>query len=215
MKEHVNVGYSAALATSCQVYPSEYAYHKDSVTRSESTSANCRMYQSGLRGATGTEKYIHCNGPGVQLKLTDSDLGLEPQYISTTYYVWSDGTNTRQLLFIFPTMVNLAAITLHYYHNSGSIPGRSHSLPKLKFYAVPNTFDIWNTSRTSYRYVQVNATEPGGEPAGHRNVSISVNFNTKKVLMQILRRSFPFAVSEVEFFTTCLGKLTFYSTSIH
>ena len=35
---------STALATSCQVYPSEYAYWDDSVTRAESTSANCRRY---------------------------------------------------------------------------------------------------------------------------------------------------------------------------
>ena len=32
------------LTTSCQVYPSEYAYRGDSVNRAESRSANCRSY---------------------------------------------------------------------------------------------------------------------------------------------------------------------------
>ena len=82
--------------------------------------ANCRMYQSGLSENTSTEQYYHCDGG--QLKLADSDLGLE-QYRSSDYYVWSAGTNTRELLFIFPTMVSLASITLHYYNDSDSIKG--------------------------------------------------------------------------------------------
>ena len=193
---------SAALAASCQMYPSEYAYPINSVTRPTGAGANCMTYPSGLRTNVGTEKYIHCDGG--QLTLADSDLGSE-QYRSSDYYVWNEGTSNRQLLFIFPTMVNLVTITLHYYHDSDSIEGRSHSLPRLKFYAVPETFYVWNALLASYRYVEVAAVPPGGEPAGHRNVSINVNFNTKKVLMQKFSSSFLFAVSEVEFFT-CHGK---------
>ena len=198
--------YTAALATSCQVYPSEYAYLGNSVTRMESTSANCRMYQDGLSENIGTETFYHCDGK--LLKLADSDFGSE-QYRSSEYYVWSARTSTRQLLFIFPTMVNLASIAIHYYSDSDSIQGRSHSLSKLKFYVVPDTFEVWDAPKSGYRYAQVDATEPGGEPAGHRSVSINVNFNTKKVLMQKFTSMFHFAVSEVEFFTTCLGKLNF------
>ena len=99
--------------------------------------------------------------------------------------------------------VNLVAITLHYYSDGDSIQGRSHSLPKLRFYAVPDTFDIWD-GLLSYRYVEVAAVPPDGEPAGHRNVSINVNFFTTKVVMQIFGSSFQLAVSEVEFFT-CFG----------
>ena len=84
----------------------------------ESTSANCRMYQSDLSETARTEWYYHCDGR--KLKLADSDLGLE-QYRSSDYYVWTAGTGFRQLLFIFPTMVNLVAITLHYYSDSDSI----------------------------------------------------------------------------------------------
>ena len=89
---------AAASATSCQVYPSEYAYHDNSVTRMESASANCRMYQSGLSESARTERYYHCDGR--QLKLADSDLGLE-QYRSSDYYVWNAvRKGSRQLLFI-------------------------------------------------------------------------------------------------------------------
>ena len=199
------IHYSAASATSCQVYPSEYAYQNNSVTRMESASANCRMYQSGLSESARTEWYHHCDGR--QLKLADSDLGLG-QYSSSDYYVWSAGTGFRQLLFIFPTtMVNLTTITLHYYSDSDSISGQSYSFPKMKFHVVPDTLDIWD-GLLSYRYVQVAAVPRDGEPAGHRSVSINVNvnFNTTKVLMQKFSSSFHFAVSEVEFFT-CIGKL--------
>ena len=164
----------------------------------ESASANCRMKQSGLSEITRTERYHHCDGR--QLKLADSDLGLE-QYRSSDYYVWSAETTIRHLLFIFPTMINLTAITLHYYSDSDSIQGRSRSLPRLRFYAVPDDFNIWNALTTSYGYVEIAAVPPDGQPAGRKNVSINVIFNTKKVLMQKFRSSFQFAVSEVEFFT--------------
>ena len=159
------------------------------------------MYLRNLQGSVFTEQYVHCHSR--QLRLSDSDFGSE-QYRSSDYYVWGAGTTNRQLLFIFPAMVNLMAITLHYYRDSDSIQGRSHSLPSLKFYAVPDTFDVWDAPLSSYRYAEVAAVPPGGEPAGRRSISITVNFNTKKMLMQKLRSSFPFSVSEVEFFT-CFG----------
>ncbi len=65
---------------------SEYAYQDDSVSRTESVSANCRSYQSGLRDWLYTEQYTHSND--TQLKLTDSDVGQE-QYQTTGYYRWS------------------------------------------------------------------------------------------------------------------------------
>ena len=68
------VTFPTVLATSCQVYPSEYAYHQDFVTRAEGHSANCRTYQAGnLPVGVYPEDYIHCDG--VQLKLADSNFG--------------------------------------------------------------------------------------------------------------------------------------------
>ena len=120
---------AAAVNTTCQVYPSEYAYLRNSVFRSERSSANCRPYESGLddRGSAYTPHYTHCDGS--QLRLTDSDFGPE-QYSSSDYYVWNAGSS-NQLLFIFPTRVNLTTITLHYYSDN------TRGLPRLRFYAVP------------------------------------------------------------------------------
>ena len=170
--------------------PSEYAYHQDSVTRSETGSANCRRYQAG---PTSSEQYIHCDG--IQLRLTDSDLGQE-QYSSGVHYVWSAGRD-ELLLFIFPTRVSLTTITLHYY--SDSVRG----LPRLRFYAVPDDFDVWDAPILGTPHVDVAAVPPGGEQAGRRNISINVNFNTKKVLMYKISSTYivyQLAVSEVEFF---------------
>ena len=173
------------------MYPSEYAYHDDSVSEQESNSANCRRYEKGLQKGVFTEQYRHCDG--TQLKLTDSDLG-QGQYQTRDYYVWV-ASGDKQLLFIFPTRVSLTTITLHYYSDG------AQGLLRLTFYAVPDDFDVWDAPTTSYPSVKVAAVPPGGEPAGRRNVSINVNFNTKKLLMYKFSSTFALAVSEVEFFT--------------
>ena len=132
----------------------------------------------------------------MQLKLTDSDLGPE-QYRSSACYEWNVGVTNRQLLFIFPTRVNLTTITVHYY--SDSIRG----LPRLSFFGVPDDVDIWDALTSNSYRVRVVAVPPGVEPTGRTSVSINFNFNTKKVVMYMYmtRSDFKFAVSEVEFFT--------------
>jgi hypothetical protein len=148
------------------------------------------------------EDYIHCDG--TQLKLTDSRFG-QVQYQPTDNYQWSAGSD-GQLLFIFPTRVSLTTITLHYY--SDSVQGR----PRLRFYAVPDDFDIWDTLTSGNRYVGIASVPPGGEPAGRTSVSISatVYFNTNKVLMYKYSSSFQLAVSEVQFFTRSSKKLNLH-----
>ena len=146
-------------------------------------------------GPSSQQQYIHCDG--TQLLLSDSNLGSE-QYQTKEYYRWSAGLEiNRQLLFIFPTAVSLTTITLHYYSDN------FQGLPRLRFYAVPDNFDIWDAPTTRYPHVNVAAVPPVREPVGCRNVSISVNFKTNKVLMYKFSSSFMFAVSEVEFFTCC------------
>ena len=179
------------------MYPSEYAYQRGSVYGSERSSANCRRYESGLETSThntNTENYNHCDG--TQLKLTDSELGSE-QYSSSDYYVWNNGSSSGRLLFKFPTRVNLSTITLHYYSDN------TRGLPRLRFFAVPDDFDIWDALTASFSRVDIAAVSPGGETAGRRNVSVICNFNfsTKKILMYKISSSFLFAVSEVEFFS--------------
>ena len=127
--------------------------------------------------------------------MTDSIFGKE-QYLPTDYYVWS-AASYGQLLFIFPTRVSLTTITLHYYSDS------DRGCPRLRFYAVPDDFDVWEAPTTDTRYVGVASVAPGGESAGRRSTRVSFNIYTKKVLMFKYSSSFPFAVSEVEFFKAC------------
>ena len=185
---------STAPATSYQVYPSEYAYRDDTVTRAESATANCRRYPR--RDDDMGIVYIHCDGQ--QLKLSDSDRGSNTEYRATSYYVWSAGSD-GQLLFIFPTRVSLTTITLHYY--SDSVRG----LPRLRFYAASDDFDVGDRLTSGNPYAGIASVPPGRGSAGHRSVSISFNFNTQKVLMYKYNSDFWFAVSEVEFFR-CNGE---------
>ena len=141
-----------------------------------------------------SEDYTHCDG--TQLRLTDSDLGSE-QYSRSDYYVWNAGSSS-QLLFIFSTRVNLTTITLHYYSDV------ARSLPRLRFYAVPDDFNVWDAPVSIYSLVDIAAVPPGGEPADLRNVSVNFNTSLRKILMFKSSNSYTFAVSEVEFFTQCI-----------
>ena len=69
----------AAFATSQRVFPTEYAYHRNSVTRSEMDSANCMNYPSTLGGMSGvhSEHYIYCYGTQ-----------LLPLSMMASYHVW-------------------------------------------------------------------------------------------------------------------------------
>ena len=107
--------------------------------------------------------------------------------------MWNAGTSAHQLLFIFPTRVNLTTITLHYY--SDNVRG----LPRLRFFAVPDDFDVWDALSIGYGFQDITLVLLGGEPTGHRSVSINFKFNTTKVLMYKSRSDFTFVASEVEF----------------
>ncbi len=74
-------------------------------------------------------------------------------------------------------------------------------LPRLRFYAVLDDFDIWDALATNIPHVDVASVPPGGEPAGRRNVSISVNFITHKMPMYKFNSNFVFSASEFQFFT--------------
>ena len=118
------------------------------------------------------------------------------QYSSSDYYVWNARSGGSQLLFIFPTRVNLTTITLHYYSDNG------RGLPRLIFLAAPDDFEVWNALYPGYNHVDIAAVPPGGEPAGLWNVGVNLDFmNVKKILMYKYSSSFVFALSEVEFFT--------------
>ena len=172
------------------MYPSEYAYRDDSVTRAERISANCRKYPE-ISDDEGIV-YIHCDGQ--QLRLSDSDRDSNTEYTPTSYYVWSAGS-AEQLLFIFPTRVSLTTITLHYY--SDSVRG----LPRLRFYAVPDDFDVWDALTSGNPFVGLASVPPGADMATTSRINVNFNTITKKVLMYKYSSTYIFAVSEVEFLT--------------
>ena len=190
-KFHLHFLTIVGLGTSSEVNPSGYAYLEYLVYKSERASANCKNYPAGLQANIYTHYYVYCNG--TQLRLTDCDYGSE-QYTTSDYYAWPAGSGNSQLLFIFPTRVNLNRITLRYYSDS------ARGLPKLRFYAVPDDFDIWDPPTASYSYLDVAAVPPGGEPSGQRNFSVGFIVTTTKVLLQKFSSSYTFAVSEVKFF---------------
>ena len=108
--------------------------------------------------------------------------------------MWNAGSSSSQLLFIFPTRVDLTTIKLHYY--SDNVRG----LPRLRFWSVHDDFIVWYAPAVSYGFEDITLVPPGGEPAGPRTVSISFNYTTTKVLMYKSRSDFTFVASEVEFF---------------
>ena len=89
----------------------------------------------------------------------------------------------------------MTTITLRYY--SDSVRGR----PRLRFYAVPDDFNVWDAPTTSTPCVDVDLVPPGGEPAGRKNTSIiNISFKTKEVLMYKFSSNLELAMSEVQFF---------------
>ena len=142
--------------------------------------------------------YIHCDGSNG--RLTDSN-PVPEQFSSSNYYVWSVDTSNQQLLFIFLTRVTFNSITIHYYGDTVT------GLPRLRFFAVPNDFDIWDAPTASYSYTDISAVPPDGEPPKLRHISHMANLSARKVLMYKFGSNFRFAVSEVEFFS-CESKLT-------
>ena len=175
-------------------------YHSRFITATERATAMCTIETVTVAGSP--ENYKYCYSNGTQPRLTDSELGPEKSINYSLYYEWN--RETTQLLFIFSTRVNLTTITLHYY--SGS---QNNGLPTLMLFAVPDNFYVWNNATFgNHTSVRVTAEPPADSGSrGRRNVSVNVNFNTKKVLMVKERSGFNFAVSEVEFCTRCSGKM--------
>ena len=97
----------------------------------------------------------------------------------------------------------MTTITLHYYRDN------FRGLPRLRFFAVADDFNIWNATATDTACVDVAAVSPGGK-RGPRNVSINVTFETKKVLMYKYSRNFRLQVSEVQFFNCSCKLLNIY-----
>lgn len=79
---------------------------------------------------------------------------------------------------------------------------------KIRFYAVPDDFDIQDSLETDrYPKTFIDEALPGSEETGLRNVSRDVRFNTTRVLMtKSESKNYKFVMSEIEFFSCDPGK---------
>ena len=172
---------------------SEYAFDDNSVTRTERASANCRTYPTGnLLGGIHPENYIHCDA--TQLIPTLNKSSTSP--LTVMYGILGVVNNCCSY-----SPQESPWLPSHCTTYSDSVRG----LPRLRFFAVPDDFNVWDAPRTSYPRVDIPSVPSSGEPAGHRSNGINVNFNTKKVMMFKYSSNFNLAVNEVQIFN-CSSK---------
>ena len=159
---------------------------------------NCTPLASlGLSSADGAQ-YLECHHPTT---ITDSNKNHSnfTQETNGTVYIWS--SDPDQVLFIFSSQKLINSITLHYYSNEDN-----QGLPKLRFFAVPEDFEVTNRTRSTYPTRVLDAVFPGDEGTGLRNKTRDVPFNTTKILMtKGFTKNYQFYLSEIEFFTSNSG----------
>ena len=149
--------------------------------------------------------YVSCEGP---TRITDSQKSLPvfTQDSPDSVYIW--GSQKDKVLFTFSDQKDIHSLALHYFSNSDN-----QALPKLRFYAVPEDFEVQDEVRGSYPMTIIDEVRPGREQEGLRNKSKTVDFHTSKILMtKSYTKNYQFYLSEVEFFTNNIGKHSFTHT---
>lgn len=120
----------------------------------------------------------------------------------------------RKLLFVFPTRVNLTSIKLFFYNDA------ERGLPRLRFYAVPDDFDVWDDAIAANGYKEISAIPNDVGSVGRtRTVQFFITFHTARLLMEKYASSFKMALSEVQFKATrCVVNctyITYFAWSLH
>ena len=159
---------------------------------------NCNTLSSpDLGTAEGTE-YVHCQHP---TRITDSEKS-QPIFTQDTYnsvYIWP--SKSDQVLFTFSSWKVIDSITIHYFSNEDN-----QGFPKIRFFAVPEDFEVSDTPDSSNPTRVIDSVSPGNENTGLRNKTRNVPFNTTKILMtKGYTKNYQFYVSEIEFFTSDPG----------
>ena len=165
---------------------------------------NCSPYPPSITSDSEVDptQHIRCTHP---TRLTDSDTGPTTYTEDIAADVYVSGNSAEQLLFIFPTSVSITAINLLYYSNT-----EDQGHPKLRLYAVPENFNVWDTVDSSYPSIFIDEALPGSEETGLRNVTREAGFQTTRVLLtKSESKNYNFVMSEVEFFTCDPGKRLF------
>ncbi len=146
-------------------------------------------------------QYVSCEGP---TRITDSENSILAFTHEThdSVYIW--GSEEDRVLFTFSTEKSFNSLAIHYFSNSDN-----QGLPKLKFYAVPDDFEVQDALKNEYLMAIIDEVRPGRENEGLCNKSKAVNFQSSKILMtKGYTKTYQFYVSEVEFFTNDIGKHT-------
>ena len=184
------------LGTSCRVIPTQIIGRLTGDNVPFPNGDNCTHCNDTV--------YFHCYSP---TKLSDN------QYLNITFrgwvYQWRYSPSDVPVLFVFPTNFSLNNIKLTF--ESGPLDDNTLlGLPMLKFYHVPNDFDIWNYSNLS-QLKQLTGVVQLGERQYMLRTSYGVsqftlsftpdNISTKKLLMVItfIEKEFDFSISEIEF----------------
>ena len=163
------------------MYPIRLSYQTSNFNHQ--VTDNCTTYQT---------QYTQCSQPTI---ITDGIT--EPPF-----YIWGEAPG--QLLFEFPTTVNFSSITIHFQYNA------MYAQPKLRFYAVPDTFNVGDDpSGQGYDTRVFDEVGLGVGNDGIRQLpgagTQRVQFVTTKVLIRKLEdtKEFLFAITEVAFQEFC------------
>ena len=71
---------------------------------------------------------------------------------------------------------------MSFSHCTTTVAVASKGLPRLRFLAVPDDFDVWNAPTLSFSHVDIAAVPTGEWSVSHRNVRLSFNTTTRKIL---------------------------------
>lgn len=162
---------------------------------------NCTPYPPSITSDSEMDptQHIRCTHP---TRLTDSNTGPNTYTEDTAADVYISGNNPEQILFIFSTPVSITAINILYYSNT-----EDQGHPKIRIYAVPEDFNVWDTADSSCPSIFIDEAPPGSEETGLRNVTREAGFETTRVLLtKSESKNYNFVISEVEFFTCDPGK---------
>ena len=170
-----------------QVFPGTISYQSSNFDHTVTDS--CTPYPSNTSAPQGINptEYVRCNHPTT---ITDDNTG-------PPFYIWGEAPG--HLLLEFPTPTNFSSIMIYYQYNA------TYALAKLRIYAVPDSFSVWDLPDNSYESRGFDEVRPGVGVDGLRELPDPavppIQFVTSKVLIDKLEdtKTFLFAFSEVAF----------------
>ncbi len=195
-----SVCYSFLIDTLWHVRPVSVVIQNEVLGLGSETNCTPLDTEAAAVSTSSTAGYVSCDHP---TRITDSHKSTPvfTQDTHNTVYTW--GNKDDRVLFTFSSTKSIDSIVIHYFSNSDN-----QGLPKLRFNAVPDDFEVMDTIERSYPLGIIDAVRPGREEPGLKNKSRNVGFETRKILLtKKKKKNYLFSLSEIEFFTSDIGKL--------